>query len=146
MIHIAHRGNTHGSDPANENRPEYILDALHRGFEAEVDVWWERGKLYLGHEEPTYEISSEFLLEHSLLWCHAKTPATLDRLLALYVNCFYIEELWMCVLTSTGYIWTSPGYELTSRSIAVMPEYSKWTEAEVRIAAGICTDDFRVWR
>jgi hypothetical protein len=143
MILIAHRGNLAGPLSA-ENKPEYVKGALDQGFEVEVDVWWN-GDFYLGHEKPLYKISTRFLKENPLLWCHAKTPQTLERLLALYVNCFYIEDMWKCVLTSTKYIWTSPGHELTPRSIAVMPEYSHRTKVEIQGAAGVCSDYIEDW-
>ena len=46
-----------------------------------------------------------------------------------------------CVLTSSGYIWTYPGEELTSHSICVMPEF---TDAISRVndlkVFGFCSD------
>ena len=38
-IWIAHRGNYKGVEEGNENKPEYILDAVEAGFDCEIDVW-----------------------------------------------------------------------------------------------------------
>jgi hypothetical protein len=128
-----------------ENMPEYVEAALEMGFEAEVDVWWVHGKYYLGHEEPTYEVGGSFFLDNELLWCHAKTPETLYHLLHLNTDCFYIEDMWQCTLTSNNLIWTSPNGILTPRSVAVMPEYAAWSKEQVRSCAGVCSDNLMEW-
>ena len=56
MIKIAHRGNLFGRIPERENSPEYIQEALAAGYDVEVDVWFEEGKLFLGHAKPQYEV------------------------------------------------------------------------------------------
>ena len=53
MILISHRGNLDGPTPKEENRIEYIENALGEGYQVEVDVWWWDG-FYLGHDEPEY--------------------------------------------------------------------------------------------
>ena len=52
MIYISHRGNLNGINPKQENKPSYIFNALERSFDVEVDVWFVKGKFYLGHDEP----------------------------------------------------------------------------------------------
>lgn len=37
---ISHRGNLNGPSPDFENRPEYIIETLHRGYDVETDVWY----------------------------------------------------------------------------------------------------------
>ena len=55
MIHtVAHRGNT-GGKTEHENRPVYLSNAARDHF-VEVDVWYVDGKIFLGHDEPTYEV------------------------------------------------------------------------------------------
>ena len=55
---IAHRGNVNGPDPLTENTPEKIESAIAAGYDVEIDIWYdEEGKLWLGHDEPTYEIT-----------------------------------------------------------------------------------------
>ena len=35
---IAHRGNIHGENPSEENKPEYIDAAIDKGYDVEIDV------------------------------------------------------------------------------------------------------------
>ena len=35
---IAHRGNINGSEPDNENSPEYIDKCIELGFDVEIDL------------------------------------------------------------------------------------------------------------
>ena len=53
---IAHRGNLTGKNPEKENHPDYIDEAIDCGYDVEIDVWDDSGKLVLGHEVPQYEI------------------------------------------------------------------------------------------
>ena len=39
MIYISHRGNIEGKSEKNENNPEYIMKAVDKGFDVEIDVW-----------------------------------------------------------------------------------------------------------
>ena len=66
---ISHRGNILGPDVSLENNPSYILEALSLGFDCEIDVWQINNELLLGHDEPTYKTSIDFLSEHkNSLW------------------------------------------------------------------------------
>ena len=58
---IAHRGNITGRNPDEENSPDYISQAIQKGYDVEVDVWLMDG-IYLGHDKPQYETSIDFLL------------------------------------------------------------------------------------
>ena len=49
---ISHRGNMKGKNPDRENHPDYIMEALNKGYHVEVDVHYKDGDLYLGHNEP----------------------------------------------------------------------------------------------
>lgn len=139
MIKIAHRGNLHGPNPDKENHPDYLLEALNQGFDAEVDVWFIDGKYILGHDKPQYEVGYNFLL-NSKLWHHAKNIPALGKLNSensYLINCFF-HDTDDCVLTSGGWIWTYPGKELTQHSIAVMPE--RVPDWDLSLADGICSD------
>jgi len=63
MILISHRGNINGKKPNYENKPEYIWEALRKGYHCEIDVWFIDGKFKLGHDDPTYDFPHE-LIEH----------------------------------------------------------------------------------
>jgi hypothetical protein len=145
MILIAHRGNFEGANKETENTYAQVRKAWKEGFDVEVDVWWKEGQFYLGHDAPKHLLALDVICPADVLtdlgiWCHAKTPETLNQLLRIGAHCFYLagDE---CTLTSKSYIWTSPDGELTPNSVAVMPEYSSWTGAELWGIAGICSDN-----
>jgi hypothetical protein len=71
MILIAHRGNFKGRNPEKENNPDYIKDAVERGYYVEVDVWVNNGIFYLGHDEPQWRVDVDFLRNPKLI-CHSK--------------------------------------------------------------------------
>ena len=120
-----------GKNVDRENSPEYIIEALEKGFDVEVDVWLVGKEFHLGHDKPQYPIATR-ILQNGKLWCHAKDIKTLFALLASNTHCFYHTDE-KVALTSRGYLWTYPGEQLTPASIAVLPD--------VRMSGGgICSD------
>lgn len=119
---ISHRGNLIGKCPHMENSPEYVIEALNAGYDVEIDFWVKDDKLYLGHDEPQYEIESE-MLEHERLWIHAKNAAGLNHLSAkcAHLNWFWHEDD-AYTITSKGYVWAYPGKPLVHNSVCVLPE------------------------
>ena len=142
MILIAHRGNTFGPNPEKENSPDYILDALERGYDAEIDVWYVDKKWYLGHDAAQHLIEESFLNNQSL-WCHAKNIETFKQLLKIGAHSFFIDND-HATLTSKRYIWLSPTHKhIISGTICVMPEDARWKDAnkdQLRECQGICSD------
>ena len=136
MILISHRGNINGPKPELENSPDYILQSLALGYDAEIDVRMINGQFYLGHDAPDYKVPLEFL-KNKKLWCHCKNIEALSFLLTNNVRCFF-HDTDMVTLTSDGYIWTYPGKHLTSLSICVMPELTKWNVPHN--ISGVCSD------
>ena len=135
MIYISHRGNLNGINPKQENKPSYIFDALERSFDVEVDVWFVKGKFYLGHDEPKDLIDDKFL-KIKKLWFHSKNIEALYELTKLNVKCFWHQNDDV-TLTSNGFIWTYPGKPLTEKSICVLPELNN---IKTFNCAGICSD------
>ena len=70
MILISHRGNINGKNIELENKPTYINNALKKGYNVEIDIWYDNG-FWLGHDKPLYPIGISFL-KNKKLWCHAK--------------------------------------------------------------------------
>jgi hypothetical protein len=135
MIKISHRGNLFGPSPEKENSPHYIIEAL-QNYHVEIDVWFNKS-FFLGHDQPTYPISLEFL-KNEKLWCHAKNIAALTEMLRNNIHCFW-HQTDDVALTSQNYLWTFPGKPIaTHKAIAVMPETVKnW---DYSAAIGICSD------
>jgi hypothetical protein len=139
MIYISHRGNLNGSVKDEENNPDKILFCISEKFNVEIDVWFFKNQLYLGHDEPQYKIDYEFL-KNSNLWCHAKNKDALyTMLLDKNINCFWHQNDDYAI-TSSGKIWVFPGKNLINNSIAVMPEITNYTEEDLDICFAICTD------
>ena len=78
---ISHRGNINGKNELLENNPDYIEAALSKGYDVEIDLWIDNDGFYLGHDEPTYPITLDWLVERSLkLWVHCKDLKTIEEL------------------------------------------------------------------
>ena len=133
MIIISHRGNTKGSDPINENRPDIILKTL-EDFDCEIDLWVINNNLFLGHDEPQYAIDEDFLSNKGL-WIHAKNLEALDWLYNTSLNYFW-HETDKVTITSHGYIWCYPGIFLES-GITVLQNRKEYLPEKI---LGICTD------
>jgi hypothetical protein len=136
---IAHRGNLEGPNINTENTVSQILLAIERGFDAEIDLWVENGKFFLGHDLPTYEISIDFLKNNqSYLWIHCKNLEAIVFLKKfLPTSNFFWHQSDDFALTSKGYIWTYPGKTTTDQSVIVDLSENPRVSYE---AFGICTD------
>lgn len=146
MILISHRGNINGKNTERENQPEYIDETLELGYDVEVDVWYEDGKLYLGHDLPQYEIQLEWLWKrHSKLWIHCKNLKAIEffnNQISNSLHYFWHEEDEV-TLTSKGYIWAYPGNQPIKGSIAVLPELN---HDDLSDCYGICSDFIKKYK
>ena len=137
MILIAHRGNTLGRKKELENKPEYILDTLHKGYDVEIDVWSVDKQFYLGHDKPQYKIERSFL-QNKKFWCHAKNIEAFYHMIDdNKIHCFFHDKD-KVALTSKGYFWSEFEDEMTSKSICVMPPSSRNIPKDI---AGVCSDN-----
>lgn len=135
---ISHRGNINGVNPDKENNPKYILEAIRKGYECEIDVWFAKDRLYLGHDEPQYEINLNFL-QNKKLWCHAKNLPALEYMLLHNVHCFWHQRD-DYTITSKGYIWAYPGKSVNNLCIDVLPELNKDINLYKLNSVGVCSD------
>jgi len=78
MILISHRGNTSAKRKELENSPTYVKQALHLGYDVEIDVWYDNG-WWLGHDEPQYKVDMNFL-EDRRFWIHCKNLQALTQI------------------------------------------------------------------
>jgi hypothetical protein len=144
MIIIAHRGNIDGRIPEKENSPIYIKEAIDRGFEVEIDVWFDESDskkgYYLGHDEPTYPIHKDWLMQNCL-WCHAKNQKALERMFCDRVPNYFWHQEDRFTITSRGDIWCYPNNP--SRCGILVSNSKPQHGLEIR---GICTDYANEWR
>jgi hypothetical protein len=141
MILISHRGNINGKNTEKENHPSYIDTALNLGDDVEIDIWYIDDKLWLGHDEPQYEVSLEWLeLRSPSLWIHCKDMNSLSYLneysdkVSSQFN-YFSHDVDMGVLTSHNYIWSTHLYD---RGILVLPEV--FNKEPIEGTLGICSD------
>ena len=135
MIFISHRGNLSGPNLDTENKPEQIDKVLKAGYDCEVDLWAKKGKWYLGHDEPKYEIDISFLCR-SNLWIHLKNLEGLEKI-PRWMN-FFWHQTDDFTLTSKHFIWTSPDKETCDKSI-IVDNSRNWTQKN-HSCFGVCSD------
>jgi hypothetical protein len=137
MVLIAHRGNTSGPDPINENKPDYIIEAVSK-YDVEVDVWRDNDSWWLGHDRPQYKVNEQYIM-NDRFWCHAKNLEAFRALLDLNVRCFWHQED-DYTLTSTGVIWTYPLQDTTDKSVIVCQSLAQTLCYSEKNIYGICSD------
>jgi hypothetical protein len=137
---ISHRGNLNGPNKEDENKMSYIENSLISGYDVEIDLWYVNGELYLGHDEPTYKTSMEFISKPGL-WIHAKNLEALYQLTKTDLHYFWHQNDDF-TLTSKNIIWTFPDKEVTNNSVIVTLENNtnKFLNLDIY---GICTDYVR---
>lgn len=137
MILISHRGNTTDKIEQAENRPDYIDEAIAFGYDVEIDVRYIDGDLYLGHDEPEYPTTLNWIRERGdKLWIHCKNHAAIEHLHQTDLNYFWhdVDDM---TITSHGFIWAHPKIQPLKNSIAVLPDNYKW---DLSKCIGICSD------
>jgi hypothetical protein len=142
-FYISHRGNINGKNLNSENNPDYVDTTIQLSYHVEIDVWKIKNKLYLGHDEPQYNILLNWLIERSnRLWIHCKNE---DSLFYLYdfkeLNVFYHtnDEF---TFSSKNIILINPYFNTKYKNgILMMPEYTKYSLNEIFKFKGIITDD-----
>ena len=145
MVLISHRGNIDGPNPELENKPMYVLEALNKKYGVEVDVWFDAGCWWLGHDKPEYKVEDSFIFLTPNLWVHCKNADALvalsvSRMNSLITPMFFWHESDTHALVSNGVLWTFPGKPLTEISICVKPEIASYSEKDLRGCLGICSD------
>jgi hypothetical protein len=135
MIYISHRGNIEGKSEKKENNPDYIMKAVDKGFDVEIDVWFKNNDFYLGHDSPMFKVDKEFICKEAF-WCHAKNIEALYEMSKLNCHHFWHQND-DYTITSKGIFWAYPGKELSKNSICVLPELSNYKSFD---CLGICSD------
>ena len=142
MKFISHRGNLIGPDSNRENSPSYIHEAVDAGYDVEVDVWCLDHRFFLGHDQPQYEVTSDWLMNLPL-WCHAKNQDAFSEMLALNIHCFW-HETDRFTLTSRGIPWCFPDNYIDSGVTVI--KHAPQENGLYENVFGICTDHPIEWR
>jgi len=136
---ISHRGNLKGKNLDRENHPDYIMEALNKGYYVEVDVRSKDGDLFLGHDEPKYKVRQN-LLRFKRVICHAKDKEALKIMMEDgQIHCFWHEDD-DYTITSEGLVWVFPSKSLLPNSVCVLPENNKENLEGIENCYAICSD------
>lgn len=140
---ISHRGNVNGKLIDRENTQSYIEEAMSYGFDVEIDIWSVDGKLFLGHDEPTYLVEEEWIEAYSsYLWIHGKNQEAIEKLvLNKNLNVFWHETDKM-TFTSKGLLWLYPE-NYSEQGITVVLGKKEIIQKKI---FGVCTDYPLSWR
>lgn len=142
---ISHRGNLTGSNPVMENSIPYIEQAISEGFDAEIDLRVENNECYLGHDDPQYFVTLEWLEKYKdSLWIHCKNREALEKMSNSFIEFnFFYHDSDSYTLTSKGIGWILVGQLPYKKAVIVLPEnvqlYSYRPEY-IEDSYGICTD------
>ena len=138
MFFISHRGNLYGPNKKEENKVDYINEAIKKKFDVEIDLWFVKNNFYLGHDEPLYRVNRKFL-SNKKFWIHAKNIECFYELSKYDLNYFWHERD-KVIFTSKGYFWNFPGTKLNKKnSIYVLPENLNKFDNSLSYR-GICSD------
>ena len=137
MFFISHRGNLNGPNKKDENKIEYINQALEQSFDVEIDLWFLNKNFFLGHDKPQYKVTRNFL-KNKKLWIHAKNLECFYELSKFNLNYFWHESD-KVIFTSKGFYWNFPGTKLNRNSVYVLPENNKKFDRSLGYA-GVCSD------
>jgi hypothetical protein len=90
---ISNFGNLNGPIPEQENKPEYIINALNKNFHVKTNIWLHNDKLFLGTFKPDYQVTSNFIREANL-WMQCMDIETLQFITKIlpYANFFFINN------------------------------------------------------
>lgn len=146
MIYIAYRGLFYGEDPQKENTPDQVSTALRIGFNASVDAWRIDNKLYLGSNQPLYEVSEKYL-QNRRLWINCCNSDMYDWIQKqnpkLYINYFYIPygPTPDYAVTNKNYYWNYLSTPFSNPTIMVLPEsYDRGLLSTIDLRTlGICS-------
>jgi hypothetical protein len=152
--YICHRGNLQSKFIPEENHPEVLDKRIEQGYGVELDVWCSEGKFWLGHDEPQYIVSFEWLMKDaSKKYIHCKDGATFEHLLlrcgreGYRANLFYHTNEHYA-LTTRGHVIVHPDAQILEGSVNMMPEMSgrarSWEEREKAFA--VCSDAIHNWK
>jgi hypothetical protein len=141
---ISHRGCLDGPDPLIENNPNQIDHAIQHTLDVEIDLWMVHENLFLGHDDPHYPVTIDWLNERSdKLWVHCKNIKALEYLSLHKSNLnYFFHQTDHVTLTSKNFLWVYPKMEFTENSVIVaidQCDLKKLKDSKIQPMA-ICTD------
>jgi hypothetical protein len=144
---ISHRGNLEGSDKDFENNPICIERTINLGYDVELDIWKKDNNLYLGHDNPQYNISIDWLLNKSeKLWIHCKNEDALFYLKTFNELNIFFHTNDEFTISSKNKILINPFFNTKyTDGILMMPEVSSFSIDYILKFNGIITDKIKMY-
>lgn len=147
---LCHRGNLESKFVPDENRPDLLDRRISEAYGVELDLWCSDDKYWLGHDEPQYEVSFDWLMKDlSKKYIHCKDGETFEHMLLRCGREGYRPHLFYhtkedYALTTRGHVIVHPGIYLLDGSINMMPELGPEKKtAEYHKAFAVCSDTIR---
>jgi hypothetical protein len=135
MRFISHRGNL--SSKLWDSNPYQIQDVLSKGYDCEIDIWKINDDYYLGHSQPSFDVSSVWLEKRfDNLLLHCKNPAALADPFLNKGHLFWHEED-RYTITNRGIPVCYPGVAMIDGAIQMKVE--EWGEVYPN-GWGACSD------
>lgn len=141
-----------GPNPAHENQPAYIDNAIRNGCQVVVDVWPapagphpitnNKQIVFLGSDYPQYDVPVAYLIERRAnLFCRVRSLPLLTWLMEMDLHVLF-DTVGCYTFTNKGVILAHPGYPITNRTVCMHPERvnKHYTDTELRSCMGIWTD------
>ena len=137
---IAHRANISGPDCKRENRIFAIEECINLKLDVEIDLRFNQGQFYLGHDKIQEKIDIEWLNKYQdYLWIHCKDFESLNKLRGTNLNYFW-HNVDMFTLTSKQFIWTFPNNVVDINSVIVCQNFDETTKYSNTKAYAVCSD------
>lgn len=140
---ISHRGNLDGIQELLENNPEYIDNAIKKGYLVEIDLRFIDSRFWLGHDLPQFEVDIKWLEKRSdKLLIHCKNiEAAINLPNYFHTFCHVSDDF---TFTSKNLIWVH-NLSLTLNRNCLIPLMSKDEinehEDKCDNVYGVCTDN-----
>lgn len=146
MLYIAHRGQMDGVLIHEQNTPDLIDYAIHRGFHVEVDVYVYRDGLWLGHDAPFgllindgTETNPEWLTARAdKLFIHCKNIGAFKLLMDFKELNLFMHDKDPLTITTRGNVWVHPDTFAPPGTIQCAPMV--YSIPESRGLLGVCSD------
>lgn len=105
---VSHRGNVRG--PGSQCERIHVEEALLSGYDVELDVRFSTWRLYVGHDEPLYELPRDWIRSDiaERLWFHAKDERAQQALSTVGHHVFMHEDEPNAFVVPEGLMWIHP--------------------------------------
>jgi len=141
LVFISHRGNINGPELDRENHPDFVDEAIAKGYKVEIDVRKIGEKLFLGHDECQYEVDLDWLVKRKeYILIHAKNVDALIALKSDFEVFYHISDN-HTIISNSKYVWTHNLNDIRKHSI--IPLIDKVFEIDnfrKQKFSGVCSD------